>query len=109
MYLALASFFEEVLFLRQLLPTVGCPLIDPTKTFEDNTSRIALATNKTKHIDTKYHFTRSLIKAGAISITWCPTHDMIADILTKISLPTSAHLKHARCMLNGTFSGPGLI
>jgi hypothetical protein len=32
---------------------------------------------------------------------------MLADILTgKFSLPSSIHLKHARRMLSGTFSGP---
>jgi hypothetical protein len=31
---------------------------------------------------------------------------MLADILTKFSLPSSTHRKHALRMLSGTFFGP---
>jgi hypothetical protein len=111
-YMALAASSQEAMFLRQLLPTVGFPLTGPTTTFEDNESCIALATNnmttsKSKHIDIKYHYIRDLVKQGSIRVVWCPTGDMLADILTKFSLPSSVHLKHARRMLSGTFSGPG--
>ena len=113
-YMALAASSQETMFLRQLLPTFGCPITRPITTYEDNKSRIALATNdmtpsKTRHIDIKHHFIRDRIKKGAISIVWCPTSDMLADILTKFSLPSSIHLKHARRMLSGTYSGPGPV
>ena len=117
-YMALAASAQEVMFLRQLLPTIGCPLTCPTPTYEDNESCISLATNdmttsRTKHIDIKHHFVRDLIKQGAISIIPHPmnhpnrpTSDMLADILTKFSLPSTVYLKHARRMLSGTYSGP---
>jgi hypothetical protein len=92
--MALASSSQEVMFLRQLLPTIGSPLTGPTSTFEDNESCIALASNdmttsKSKHIDIKYHYIRDLIKQGSIRLIWCPTDEMLADILTKFSLPSS--------------------
>jgi hypothetical protein len=98
--MALAASSQEVMFLRQLLPTIGYPLTGPTPTYEDNESCIALASNdmttsKSKHIDIKYHYIRDLIKQGSIQLFWCPTNDMLADILTKFSLPSSIHRKHA--------------
>ena len=63
----------------------------------------AMTTSKTKHIDIRYHYSRDLAKLGSISIVWCPTVDMLADILTKFSLPSPIHLKHARRMLSGIY------
>ncbi len=70
---------------------------------------MALATNpmttvKTKHIDTRYHFLRDLVKSGAVVIEYCPITDMVADALTKFSLPTALYLKHVGRMLSGTYS-----
>jgi hypothetical protein len=112
-YMALAASSQEGMFLRQLLPTIGSPIVDPTITFEDNESSISFASNdmttsKPKHIDLKYHYIHDLIKQGSINIIWCPNDDMRAGILTKLSLPSSAHRKHALHMLSGTFSVPGL-
>ena len=82
----------------------------PTQVFEDNEGCESLATNditsvKTKHIHIRHHFVRHLVKSNAIEIVWIPTVEMIADILTKNSLPTSEHKKHADRMLSGTYSG----
>jgi hypothetical protein len=72
-YMALAASSQEAMFLRQLLPNVGFPIIGPTTTFEDNESCISLATNtmntsKSKHIDIKYHYIRDLVKQSSIRI-----------------------------------------
>ncbi len=112
--MALAASLQETMILRQVLPTFGCPFTGPTPTYEENMSCIVLATNdmtpsKTKHINIKHHFIRGLIKKGAISIVWCPTSNMLADILPKFSLPSSIHLKHARRMLSGTYYGPSPV
>ena len=37
----------------------------------------------TKHIDVHFHFIQQTISTGAISLKYCPTEDMIADIFTK--------------------------
>ena len=49
---------------------------------------IAMAKNsvgykRTKHIDIKHHFIREAVQAGTISLSYCPTTDMLADIFTK--------------------------
>jgi hypothetical protein len=39
--------------------------------------------SRTKHIDIRYHFIRQNIEDGYISLEYCPTEEMVADILTK--------------------------
>jgi hypothetical protein len=36
-----------------------------------------------KHFDIKNHFIREKIRDGVIKEVYCPTDDMIADVLTK--------------------------
>ena len=55
---------------------------------EDNQSTICLAKDqlthgKTKHIEIKYYFVRDLVEDGHIKLAYCPSDEMIADILTK--------------------------
>ena len=38
---------------------------------------------RTKHIDTRFHFVREIIANNILSISYCPTDEMIADIFTK--------------------------
>jgi len=56
--------------------------------YGDNQGAITLAKNpvyrqRSKHIDVKYHFIRKEVNAGTITIQYCPSADMIADIMTK--------------------------
>jgi len=64
-----------------------------------------MTTGKTKHIDIRYHFIREVVKSRTVTLQYCPTVDMLADVLTKFSLPTALHLKHISMMLSGTYSG----
>jgi hypothetical protein len=54
----------------------------------DNMSAIVLSKNpfyhdRSKHIDTRYHFIRECIEEGTIVIKYVPTERQLADILTK--------------------------
>lgn len=65
---------------------------DPLLLNSDNQSAIALAKDnrfhaRTKHIDIRFHFIRYAIAKGKIQLEYCPTEDMVADILTK-ALPS---------------------
>ena len=60
----------------------------PTTLFEDNQSAIAMTKNpqshgRTKHIDIKYHFIRDQVSKGTITLKYCATEDMTADVFTK--------------------------
>jgi hypothetical protein len=54
----------------------------------DNMSAIALCKNpvhhdRSKHIDTKFHYTRERIEAGEMEVDHVSSEDQLADILTK--------------------------
>ncbi len=68
-----------------------------------------MTTGKMKHIDVRYYFIREVVKIKAVVLEYCPTTDMLPDVLTKFSLPTSLHLKHVSRMLSGTYSGPSPV
>ena len=58
------------------------------KIYKDNQGSIALAKNpefhkRTKHIDIRYHFVREKAEDGQVKLEYCPTHDMLADPMTK--------------------------
>jgi hypothetical protein len=38
---------------------------------------------KTKHIDLKYHFVKDHVQLGTIKLRYLPNGDMVADMLTK--------------------------
>ena len=112
--MAISAAFQEVLFLRQLTTNLDHTPAFSTRMLEDNMGCIALATNpmttgKTKDIDIRYHFICEVVKSKAVTLEYCPTTDMLADVLTKISLPTSLHLKHVSRMLSGTYAGPPYV
>ncbi len=54
----------------------------------DNQASIAIARNpvshtRTKHIDIRYHFIREALQDDVIDLRFCPTSEMVADVLTK--------------------------
>jgi ribosome maturation protein Sdo1 len=58
------------------------------KLLMDNMSAIALSRNpvhheRSKHIDTKYHFLRECIEEGKVEVDHIGTADQLADIFTK--------------------------
>ena len=63
--------------------------IKPGKFKEDNTTTIQLIKNgrslsaRTKHIKLKYYFVKQYFDNGDFELEYCPTEDMVADILTK--------------------------
>ena len=87
-YIALCSASQEVVWLRRLLHGVGQEQSGATVVFEDNQGAMSLSRNpkdhsRTKHIDVKYHFVRESVEKEIIRVVYCPTAEMVADILTK--------------------------
>jgi len=104
-YYSLSAAVKEAKYLRALLSDLGFNQAFATTIFEDNQGCVNLAHHstsheRTKHIDIKHHFIRQEIRNGAIKVIYCPTRDMVADIMTK---PLSFDL-HSRCI-----SGMGLV
>ena len=87
-YILLAGAIQEATWMRQLLDDLCNSQIEPTVIHEDNQSTICIAQNtqyhsKTKHIDIKYHYVREKVLDSTVELRYCPTSEMIADILTK--------------------------
>lgn len=87
-YIGLANTTQESMYLTQLLNGMESSVYTCTTMYGDNQGAIALSKNpvnrsRSKHIDVKYHFIRDAVSEGRIHIVYCPTEDMVADILTK--------------------------
>ena len=68
---------------------MGINVALPMKIYEDNQSYIQIADNpvsqrRTRHMDIRYHFVRDYIQDGYVTLKYCPTAQMLADIMTKV-------------------------
>jgi transposase InsO family protein len=87
-YVALSTATSECIWLRRLLGDLGFVQSSATTMYEDNQGAIALSRNpkdheRTKHIDIAYHFARERQMNGEINVIYCPTAEMLADVMTK--------------------------
>ena len=87
-YVALSTATQEAVWLRKLLKDFGESQDQATMIMEDNQGTICIAKNpiehsRTKHIDVRYHYIREALHEKIIELNYCPTEEMIADILTK--------------------------
>lgn len=78
---------QEAVWIRRLLTELNVP-IKPVMLMEDNWAVIAIARNpvahaRMKHIDIRFHSVQEALQDGAIDVHYCPTSDMLADLLTK--------------------------
>lgn len=87
-FIALSEACKETIWLQRILLDMQQKFETPTVIYEDNQSCLKLIqnqklSNRTKHIDTRYHFVKDHIEKGAITCTYLETEKMLADILTK--------------------------
>ncbi|CAL1382198.1 unnamed protein product [Linum trigynum] len=87
-YVAATSCACHAIWLRKLLKELNMTQEESTKIFVDNKSALALAKNpvfhdRSKHIDTRYHFLRECVVQKEVALKYVKTEDQIADIFTK--------------------------
>lgn len=90
-YVALASAAQEAIWMAQLIGDMTAEGAREMEILEDNQSAIEMSSNpkyhgRTKHIDIRHHFIRDQVEQGNVRLTYCPTKEMVADLLTK-SIP----------------------
>jgi hypothetical protein len=88
-YIATTHAAKEGIWLQRLIGELfDDVVITPLILYCDNQAAITLATTdnyhvQTKHIDIHFHFIRHSVKSGVFKLIYCPTDDMVVDILTK--------------------------
>lgn len=97
-YMALADTLKDVKWLVSMLAEFGVKALTPIGVFCDNQAAISLSSNpgnhrSSKHIDIRYHFIRDLVLDGLVTVTYVPTAENVADVLTK-GLARPAHSTH---------------
>ncbi|KAL8103387.1 hypothetical protein AgCh_027816 [Apium graveolens] len=88
-YRAMAGAASEVTWVVQLLKELGVDSLQPVTLFCDNQSALHIARNpvfheRTKHIEVDCHFTRDKVLEGLLQLSYLPTKNQLADVLTKI-------------------------
>lgn len=87
-YLALGSAVQECLWTGRLFSFATGDSTFRVAVKVDNHGSIKMAKNNasgnpTKHIDMKYHLVRDLYSQTKSEVEYCPSTDMLADVLTK--------------------------
>jgi hypothetical protein len=77
-----------VVWTQLLLEELGVDQHRPTIVYQDNKSTIHMAQyggnfKRTKHILCKQMYVRERIEQGDLTLKYCPTDEMVADVLTK--------------------------
>jgi hypothetical protein len=100
-YKALCLATQEAVYLRELYNeffNVKEKDGEPIEIWVDNQSAIHLAgsspfSGKTKHIELKYHFVKDMVNEGFIKVSYVPTTEQYADVLTKpLSVATHEYI-----------------
>lgn len=96
-YMALTSVAKEACYLRRFISEINGTALNKVNVYTDSQSAQKLAENpvhhnRTKHIDTKWHFIREKIAQNVICLFYIRTDRMPADILTK-PLGRTAHVR----------------
>jgi hypothetical protein len=87
-YYALSEVTKEIMFIKNVLESMGIVLTLPIKVKVDNVGAIYLSNNfsvgqRTKHIDVRRHYVREYIVDGKLKTSFVPTKHNEADIHTK--------------------------
>ena len=105
-YIALDRAVKECIYLQTLLRDIRIEGLHhtPANIFCDNASTLSLAKNPvthdaTKHIDTKLHYMRDILKNGYLTIEHIPSKQNMADGFTK-SLPRPAFREYTKTLKN---------
>ena len=84
----LYSGFQECIRLTMVLQDIGIN-VDKISVMEDNQGAQHLAqskvmTQRSRHIDTKYHWLLEQVNSDGVHVQYCHTNEMVADHFTKL-------------------------
>ena len=88
-YIALSESCKELKWVKMLIDSFSEFVVpDKITLYTDSQSSMKLISNqkfsnRSKHIDTKYHYVKQLVDLGEIELKYCSTDVNIADMMTK--------------------------
>ena len=87
-YRALSHGICEGVWIQRLMGELKVPFTRPMKMYCDNQAAVNIAHNpvhhdRTKHVEIDRHFIKEKIHSGEVCITYLPTRQQVADVLTK--------------------------
>ena len=99
-YVAISELAKEVIFVKQVLESIGLKVEFPIILEVENVGAIYLSYNcttsqRTKHIDARMHFVREFIEDGILKVIFVRTEDNTSDIFTK-NMNKDIFLKHQK-------------
>ena len=96
----------EILWLKMILEELKVMVKKPMKVYCDNKAAINISHNpvhhdRTKHVEVDRHFIKEKIDKGAVCMTYVPTTEQVANMLTKsLSRPLFGKLINKLGMYN---------
>ena len=84
--MALGEACEQAIWIRSLLQVFDVDTTSPTLLYEDNQGTTDWGSERVrhaKHVSIKYNFVKDNVDSKVVKIVYCPTEEMVADILTK--------------------------
>ena len=104
-YKAISRGAQVLVGYRQFMEEIGFGDAEPSQMYSDNQAAIAMtqqssSNTSTRHMKMKFHYIRECIRNQEIKLDYCPTLQMIADILTK-ALERNLFEKFRRVFLSG--------
>ena len=101
-FVAASQAGQEAVYLRALLRGFNFVQTGATEIWEDNASCIMMSENpsnreRTRHVDTRVHYLRDLVRDGHVKLLKCAGPKNVADAFTK-NLPRPALTQHRQYM-----------
>lgn len=86
--MALCQASCEVVWIVNVLNSVGVKVVEPITVYEDNQPCIAVTVEprkhkRMKHVEIQNFFVRELVQKGTVELKYLATEDQVADVMTK--------------------------
>ena len=79
---ALSNYLESLSFAQSSADT--CVYVKPSDPMVIIAVYVDDLPSPTKHIDIRYHYIREALRDGVVDLRFCPTSEMLADLITKV-------------------------
>jgi hypothetical protein len=88
-YVAASVACKQAIHAENIIRFLGFSCIKPYTMYTDSTACLSIATNSdrlgnVRHLSIRYNLVRCYVTIGEISMMYCVTEEMVADLLTKI-------------------------